>query len=110
MELYINSLSQEISSEFKYLILSVWEKIKDVADINGVYLTIPDACLGENDNFMFTWANNEHYLECEIFSTGAVEFFYRNKITKDVWGDDINLNDILPMQLINKIFLFTNFY
>lgn len=55
-------------------------------------LEVPDCCPsnGSQGDFhiMFTWDKNEHYLECEITNSGLVEFFYRNHLTKEVWGCD----------------------
>ena len=52
-------------------------------------LEVPDCCPnnGSQGDFhiMFTWDKEEHYLECEIMNSGLVEFFYRNRLTKEIW-------------------------
>jgi len=66
----------------------------------------PDACPGESDNLMFVWNKGEHYLECEVFGNGAVEFFYRNRLTDERWGEDITLESKLTPAIIKKLMLF----
>ena len=57
-------------------------------------LEVPDCCPnnGSQGDFhiMFTWDKEEHYLECEIMNSGLVEFFYRNRLTKESWGRDLD--------------------
>lgn len=69
-------------------------------------LEIPDACPGESDNFMFVWDKSDNYLECEIFGNGAVEFFYRNRSTNELWGEDITVDAKLTPAIVKKLKLF----
>jgi hypothetical protein len=88
----------------------VWEILKGYYRINCMYLEIPDACPGHSDNFMLTWSREEHYLECEIFGSGAVEFFYRNRQTGQVWGEDTTVEELkaaFPSTIFGKTILFT---
>jgi hypothetical protein len=55
----------------------IWKNLNDYFENES--LEVPDACPGNDDNFMYTWSKDEHYLECEIFSNGAIEFFYRDR-------------------------------
>jgi len=71
-----------------------------------LFLEPPDACPGESDNLMFVWNKVEHYLECEIFGNGAVEFFYKNRLTDERWGEDITLESKLTPAIIKKLMLF----
>jgi len=71
-----------------------------------LFLEIPDACPGESDNFMFVWDKGDNYLECEIFGNGAVEFFYRNRATNEVWGEDITVDAKLTPAIMKKLMLF----
>lgn len=59
----------------------------------NLILEIPDCCPNNSsDNFyiMFTWDKDEDYLECEIFNSGVIEFFYRNRYTHKVWSWECN--------------------
>ena len=86
----------------------VWLKLKYTFYKQGLKLMVPDACIGSNNNFMFAWRNDVHYLECEIFANGLVEFFYRNRTTNEVWGEDIAIEQSLTANIIDKVKLFTN--
>lgn len=71
-----------------------------------LFLEVPDACPGESDNFMFVWDKGDNYLECEIFGDGEVEFFYRNRSTNELWGEDIAINAKLTPAIMKKLMLF----
>lgn len=85
----------------------VWLNLKDHFRARGVCLEVPDACPGSNNDFMYVWSKAEHYLECEFFGDGAVEFFYRNRSTGDNWGEDTTLEYGLSTIIFNKVALFT---
>jgi hypothetical protein len=70
----------------------VWQRLKQVfEETQGLSLEVPDACPGAKDNFIYTWSKAEHYLECEIFGSGEIEFFYRNRTTGENWGKETTL-------------------
>lgn len=50
-------------------------------------MKVPDCCSeqGRNNEFhiLFTWERDEHYLECEVFNSGVIQFFYENHLTKE---------------------------
>jgi len=60
-------------------------------------LEVPDCCpsSGNEGDFhiTFTWNKDNHYLECEVMANGTLEFFYRNHLTKEVWGKDYHITD-----------------
>jgi hypothetical protein len=77
--------------------------------MNGkLYIEVPDACPGRRDNFMYTWSKEEHYLECEIFGSGEIEFFYRNRETGKNWGEDTTIAQVLSPVILEKVKLFTH--
>lgn len=114
LELYLNSLRNELrrtkNTNFSERVLDlswlVWETLKTQFVVKGLYLEVPDACPGSRDNFMYTWSRSEHYLECEIFATGEVEFFYRNRSTGEVWGEDTTLEQGFSTDILDKVSLF----
>ncbi|WP_414528758.1 hypothetical protein [Nodularia chucula] len=110
---YIQSLHSEAiageETEFTLSVLKkaeqVWDNLRSVFSSQNKCLEVPDACPGYNDNFMYTWSKGEHYLECEIFGSGEVEFFYRTN--NDVWGEDIKVGQEFSTAIIEKVALFT---
>ncbi|MEH2295071.1 hypothetical protein [Nostoc sp.] len=109
---YIQSLRSKIvasgETEFTVSVLEkaeqVWENLRSVFSLKGKSLEVPDACPGCQDNFMYVWSKRDHYLECEIFGTGEVEFFYRNN--GEIWGEDIKVEQEFSAAIIDKIALF----
>lgn len=81
-----------ISNEILDISLDTLCMLIDFINSKGLSLYIPNACPGENDNFMYVWSDDQHYLECEIFTNKIVEFFYKNKVNNTVWGIDVYLN------------------
>jgi hypothetical protein len=114
LRLYLDSLKNEVrearEAKFSERVLnlswSVWEALKSLFEAKGLCLEVPDACPGSKDNFMYTWSKSEHYLECEIFATGEIEFFYRNRNTGEVWGEDTTLEQGFSTDIFDKASLF----
>jgi hypothetical protein len=85
----------------------VWQKLKNLfEETKGLTLEVPSACPGSKDNFMYTWSKAEHYLECEIFGLGAIEFFYRNRKTGENWGKDTTLEEGFSKDIRHYLTLF----
>jgi hypothetical protein len=111
---YMGSLRSEATSihdsEFTiFLIDYSWKISQELSKIfskRGSYLSVPDACPGQNNNFMYTWSKGKYYLECEIFGSGEVEFFYKNRETGDVWGEDTTLEEGFSSNILDKVALF----
>lgn len=116
LRLYLDSLKNEVREEkdakFTERVLnlswSVWEALKTVFEkTKELCLEVPDACPGSKDNFVYTWSKSEHYLECEIFGTGEVEFFYRNRNSGEDWGEDTTLEQGFSTDILDKCSLFS---
>jgi hypothetical protein len=114
LEYYINSLRSEAEStdesEFTVFVINyswqVWQELSKHFSERGLCFEVPDACPGQNNNFMYTWSKAEHYLECEIFGNGSVEFFYRNRKSGEVWGEDTTLEHGFSTAVLKKATLF----
>lgn len=112
---YLDSLRSEAQStneaEFTVAVVNyswqVWQALSDYFLGRGWCLEVPDACPGHSNNFMYTWSRAEHYLECEIFGSDAVEFFYRNRKSGEVWGEDTTLEHGFSTAIFEKAALFT---
>jgi hypothetical protein len=96
---YLQQLRREATSknqsEFTASVIdlseSVWADLRSHFQNQQVCLEVPDACPGHHNNLMYTWSKGDHYLECELFGTGEIEFFYRNRSTGDNWAEDTTL-------------------
>lgn len=114
LQLYLDELRAEAratgESEFTELVIDiaclVWERLRSYFLSNGLCLEVPDACAGQRDNFMYTWSKGEHYFECEIFGNKEVEFFYRNRNSSEVWGEDTALEQEFSTAILEKARLF----
>lgn len=87
------------------LSMEVLRGLTEVMGILNLTLAVPNACPGENNNFMFVWDSNLHYLECEVFINGVVEFFYKDRTSGFVWGldlpgDEDNLHELMARLLM----------
>lgn len=115
LQRYLDSLRLEArvsgESEFTVSVIDtawqVWERLKKHFLDQGVCLEVPDACPGQRDNFMYTWSRCEHYFECEIFGNGQIEFFYRNRNTGALWGEDTTLEKGFSTDIFGKASIFT---
>ncbi|MBW4635963.1 MAG: hypothetical protein KME30_30000 [Iphinoe sp. HA4291-MV1] len=111
---YLDSLKTEVIhvGETKFTISmleiawNVWNKLRSYFLSIDLCLEVPDACPGENNNFMYTWSKAEHYLECEIFGTGEIEFFYRNRNNSYVWGEDTTFEQGFSTAILEKLTFF----
>jgi hypothetical protein len=97
----------EFSENILDLAWLVWKKLREHFMKNKLCLEVPDACPGQKDNFMYTWSEGEHYLECEIFGNGEIEFFYRNRKNGRNWAEDTTLKQPFSKAILEKVELFT---
>jgi hypothetical protein len=99
--------NQEVNQALYELSLEIWRELSHTLQRNGCFLPIPQVCPGSSNNLMYTWSLDRHYLECEIFDSGEVEFFYRNRSTGETWGEDILSGQHLSREILQKANLFT---
>ncbi len=100
----MNETSQdEISPPMIDLAWSAWIALRDATSPT---LPIPDACPGPDGELLYTWDREEHHFEAEVFPSGAVEFFYRNRLTDELWEHDGMIDDPIPESVIAKMSLF----
>lgn len=70
-------------------------------------MPVPDACPGPDGELLYTWDRDAHHLELEIPPEGPVEFFYRNRLTEELWEMDYRIDSPLPQGAREKLALFT---
>lgn len=98
---YMKTVKQGgISAEILDISLGTLCMLIDFMNNKGLSLRIPNACSGESDNFMYVWSDDQHYLECEIFTSKIVEFFYKDRVSNTVWGLDTYLSKSTEDNLI----------
>lgn len=68
-------------------------------------MPIPSAGTGPDGVMFYSWDKDQHHLEAEIFPDRDAEFFYRNRQTEDLWGEDY-AGGPLPDGLLEKLLLF----
>jgi hypothetical protein len=115
LQYYLESLKSEavesFESQFTLTVLDyswqTWKILSDYFATKSLCLEVPDACPGQNNDFVYTWSRAEHYLECEIFDTGEVEFFYRNRNSAEVWGEETTLEQGFSTSIIRKVSIFS---
>ncbi len=115
LQAYLDSLRSEALEnnevDFTLAVLAhswqAWKLLSDYFSNKDLCLEVPDACPDQKNNFMFTWSKSEHYLECEIFGNGEIEFFYRNRKSGKVWGEDTTLEQGFSASILEKASIFS---
>lgn len=86
--------------------LRAWNIWKQLSKCKGKSLRVPDASAGPDDAFIFIWNKDEHHLELEIFPGGALDFFYRNRKSGDLWSSEYKVGEILAQDVLEKLAIF----
>jgi hypothetical protein len=71
LNLLINKLAQQ-------------NKVLEVPDCESEILCSDTDCQGKLC-VVFTWEKDENWLRCEVLESGSIEFYYKNKLTKQNW-------------------------
>jgi len=73
---------------------------------SGGKMPIPAACTGPDGQMLYSWDRDRHHLELEIIPGNPAEFFYRDRLTRELWGEDYNIGDPIPVEAMEKFKLF----
>ncbi len=73
---------------------------------SGGLMPIPAACTGPDGEMFYSWDRGRHHLELEIIPGQHAEFFYRDRETEQLWGEDYNIGEPLSAEAIQKLQLF----
>ena len=114
---YIDQHREEIvestgSDKLVYLARHYWTFLKmRVWSTSRQILEVPDCCpiarsIEGTDCIRYAWDKNEHYLECEILNDGSKEFLYKNRFTREVWGEDYLPSANISDYILDKLTLF----
>lgn len=70
---------------------------------SGGKMPVPAACTGPDGEMSYSWDRDRHHLELEIIPGKPAEFFYRDRETEQLWGEDYNIGDPLSDEAIAKV-------
>lgn len=77
-------------------------------EASGQTLAVPGACTGPDNQIGYGWDNSIHHFGVEIFPDQPIEFFYRNRKTNEVWGEDYEIGNPLPEKVKECLDLFAD--
>lgn len=92
-------ITTETATQARRAWWAVWEA-------TGFALPVPAASSGPDGEMFYSWDRGWHHLELEIIPGQPAEFFYRNRVTGELWGADYIIGDPIPVDAINKLKLF----
>ena len=84
---------------------ALWKQLHSAMDGE---LEVPSAMPGPNNELMYTWRHGDHYGELEIFPDDRAEFFYKNRLTGELWDADYTVGNPVPDLVLGKLRLFTS--
>lgn len=89
-----------------YTALKAWNTWRALKKATGGNLRVPNASPGDEDQVHFSWNQEEHHMELDIFPDGRAEFFYRNRRTGKLWDHEQLEGELIPADVIKKAALF----
>jgi hypothetical protein len=75
-------------------------------EATGFALPIPAACTGPDGQLLYVWDRGRHHLELEIIPGQPAEWFYRDRQSGQLWGEDYRIGDPLPVGAVEKLRFF----
>jgi hypothetical protein len=68
-------------------------------------MPVPAACTGPSREILLYWDKEQHHFEIEIIEgQETLEFFYRNRVTEDLWNKNYNIgNRIDTYEILCKL-------
>jgi hypothetical protein len=92
-----------ITAETAFLASKAWQLIWKASDYK---MPVPAACTGPDGRMFYSWDRGRHHLELEIIPGQPAEFFYRDRETEQLWGEDYRIGDTLSSEAIAKLRFF----
>ncbi|MCE7988193.1 MAG: hypothetical protein DYG89_44100 [Caldilinea sp. CFX5] len=92
--------AQEVARQVAANAWKVWKKLESIFESK---LPAPDAGIGPDGQILYTWNQNSHHFEIEIFPEGIIEFFYLNFRTDETWEYDDQAENSISEAVIEKI-------
>jgi hypothetical protein len=78
---------------------ALWRQIREVEP----GLALPEAVATDAGGLYIGWDDGPHHLEIEILATGQYEWFYRNRTTGIVQGEDDRAGTALTPGLLARV-------
>lgn len=88
--------AKHINAEMASIAWRVWRALSN-ATLNK--LPVPNAGVGPDGQILYTWKQNEHHFEVEIFLNGIGEFFYLNLKTNEMWDCEYTVGDLISEEI-----------
>jgi hypothetical protein len=66
-------------------------------------MPVPAACTGPDGEMCYSWDRGPHHLELEIIPGRPAEFFYRDRSSEQVWGEDYEIGERLSDEAVAKL-------
>jgi hypothetical protein len=73
---------------------------------SGGKMPVPAACTGPDGQMLYAWDQGRHHLELEIIPLKPAEFFYKDRQTRELWGEDYTIGDPIPAEAVEKFRFF----
>ena len=90
-----------LNIEFVNLLKKIRQQLDDFI---GHVMSPPDAVEGEDGGVQLIWEKDNLYLAVDVISSDNIEWFLKDRNTKENWGDEeIALSDFPPEELQKKL-------
>jgi hypothetical protein len=83
-----------------------WKAWQDAERAAGTSLVVPDVSAAAENTVLFTWDGGEHHLELEVSAEDGASYFYRNRISGEIWGDEYAIGRPVPLEARARLALF----
>jgi hypothetical protein len=80
-----------------------WRTWRHLLKATSNSLPVPDAGIGPDGQVLYTWKNDEHHFEIEVFPTGIGEVFYLNLNTDEMWDSEYKVGDPVTEEIKEKL-------
>ncbi len=106
---YLREMRREGNIDVDMVALS-WRAWNMLHAATSNKLPVPDACPGPDGHMLYTWDLREHHLELEMYANNPAEFFYRNRLSGNLWEFDLDIRNLdredpIPQEVLQKLSL-----
>lgn len=93
----------EVAAPQRSSVRQIWSQITRRF---GALIAPPAAGLLDNGVFFMSWSRGPHYCEIELTADGSIEWFYKNRETRDLAGTEGEAETSLSSSLMSRLSLF----
>ena len=104
-ETYLDKIPRMFEGALNIEFVNLLKKIRQqLHDFIGHVMSPPDAVEGEDGGVQLIWEKDNLYLAVDVISSDNIEWFLKDRNTKENWGDEeIALSDFPPEELQKKL-------